>query len=86
MSKKLSQRAYTILLTYLDRKDVIITNFCEKVSHDDYDDLDPKSNIYDFYIYYRKNGKNFVDNWHAEQWFAPDENIEYQFSSNQEIN
>ena len=61
-----------------------------RVGHDGYDKMGAKSNIFDVYVFYRKNGDTagigdaagngddvniYMDIWHAEQWFIKNEII-----------
>ena len=48
----------------------------------DHDGIDrrtgsPKSNLYDLFAWYEKDGKYCVDIWHTEEWNDPDEVVEY---------
>jgi len=81
-----SEMVCEVVKKYLERKDIIVLDFQEIVDHDDYDDIGSKSNIYDLYVFYEKNGKNFRDNWHKEEWFYLLEKNKYEFLSTKIIN
>jgi hypothetical protein len=48
------------------------------VSHDGHDRYGPKSNLYDYLVWYKKDNKYFIDIWHTEQWYTKYEKIQYE--------
>ena len=39
------------------------------IDHDGYDRYGPESDLHDIYIWYIKDNKFYIDNFHTEEWF-----------------
>jgi hypothetical protein len=48
-------------------------NYYENLDHDGYDSYGPKSDLWDFYIFYNEKGQLLVDFYHWENWFGKDD-------------
>jgi len=71
----LTQHANDLLeFKYPDWMNII--SVYEDLGHDGFDEDGPESDIWDLWIYYEKNGKRLVDNWHWEQWYSPIPSLE----------
>lgn len=53
---------------YLEKDDIIL---CEinVLDHDGYDSDGPESNLYDLYLFFERNLKIYMQNFHDEDWF-----------------
>jgi len=78
--KLISDRAQQVLSCY-NLPNITLVNYWENTSHDGHDEFGPLSNQYDFYVVYEKNGQKNIDHWHAEQWYLPNEKVEYHLAS-----
>ena len=50
----------------------------EFITHDGYDVFGSESNLYDIYVWYKKNNICYIDLWHAEDWYESNKLIEYE--------
>lgn len=47
------------------------------LSHDGYDRYGPKSNLYDYIMWYKIKDTYYIDMWHTEQWYTKGEKLIY---------
>lgn len=63
---------------FVGKENVSVQRTKEFVTHDGYDVDGPESILYDMMVWYTKDGMHFVDEWHAEKWFSPSEQVVYE--------